>query len=335
MIDVATTSDRARTAPVPRGWVAKYLLGTAVLVGLFIGALISSDRAVGQLVADIRAANVASCASTPQPQCRADYPAVLTDVTEHSDSTEVLIRTRFLATTDPTDECFDHECSDEVHVRTSDGHRIHGGQHATISAGNGRIFTIRTDTTSVRTYDDPSISALNSAANLTWTLYLDGFAATWLVAYLFLTLNMRLWRVTATAIRRGLNFVSVASLLGSIVTFIGYAYGGPQPLIVIAVGLLISAAAASFARRHPETQQPVAEFVADKHWTAAVNRSLLASLYVLGGFPLPLFVAVALGLAHDKASWVSPLIATLIGVVLAAFIVWRIHRRVRRSRPAK
>jgi hypothetical protein len=329
LIDVVTTSDKPRSAPVPRGWVAGYLLGSLVVIGFVVGGLIATDHAVGQLADDIRAANVSSCAGSPQPQCRADYAGVLTDVFHGSDSTDVLIRTRFLATTDPNADCLDNECSDEVKVRTGDGKQLRRLQHVTISAGAGRVYMISVDGDSIRTFDNPSISVLNTASSLTWALWILAFGISWLTAYLFMTLGFRLWHVTSTTVRRGVNIVTLASLIGSLATFLAFAFGGAQALVVLAAGLLITAGAGALARHHPEFQQPVAEFVPDAHWRSAVNRSVLTACYVIFAIPLPLGIAVAFLLAHDNGGWVSPLLAALIGVALTVLIFWRVQRRKR------
>lgn len=324
------STDPPKAVPVPRGWVPQYLIGSVIVIGLFIGGLFATDHAVGKLVDDLRAAALPSCTGTASPGCRASYPAAVTGV-KHGDSTRVDLATSFLADTSARDECFGRRCLDTVRLRSSDGGSLGAGDQVTIAAGHGRILTITAYGETWSTFDDPSISLLNTASSMIWTLYLDAFAVTWLAGYVFMTLSFRVWRIAGSAFRRGLNVVTIASVLGSILTFIAFAFNGARLFVILAAGLLISAGAGALARRHPETR-PGPNFVGGKHWRTAMERALIDGCYVLAAFPLPLGLAVAFLLAHDDGLSVGPFIAAIVGVAGAVVIVWRLRRKVA-SRP--
>lgn len=328
---MAESTETPRAVPVPRGWVPQFLVGTAVLLALLIGGLIATDHAVGKLVGDLRAGALSGCTGRAAADCRATYPATVVGV-RHGDTTRVALATDFLADTAQDDQCFGTKCFDTVRLRDSDGGDLQKGDQATINAGKGRIYSITaTDGTTWSTYDSPEISLLNTASSLIWTLYLDAFAVSWLAAYLFMVLALRVWRITATTFRRGLNIVTITATLGSIITFVAYVLGGVQSFVLLAVGLLLSAGAGALARRHPETQVSSAKFVPNSHWRKAMQRGLTDGFYLLAAFPLPLGLAVAFLLAHDEGMSVGPFIAAAVGIAAAAFLVSRMRRKLNGS----
>lgn len=326
---VGSPAPPRRSVPVPRGWLTQYVVGGAVVIGLMIGGLIATYNAVGHLADAIRGASVATCAGAPATGCRAVYPATILEV-QHGDSTRLVLRTSFLADTARTDECFGSDCRDAVQLRRSDGKELQLGQHVTINAGKGRIYTVSANGSTWRTYDNPGIAWLDAASSLTWTLYLDAFAISWLAAYLFLVLRFGVVRIAARTLRRHVTMLTVVAAIGSVLSFVVFAQDGPRWVVLLAAGLLIAAGAGLLVRRHPETRQP--EFVAHNRWQSAYERALSDAFYVLCAFALSLGLAVAFLFAHDDGNMVAALISALIGIGVTAFIEYRLHRQL--NKPA-
>jgi hypothetical protein len=241
----------------------------------------------------------------------------------------LVLRTSFLADTAQTDQCFGSDCSDTVGLRSADLSELYVGQRVTINAANGRIYTVAAGDSSWPTYDAPSISALDHTADFLASVYLDAFGVAWLVAYVFLTLRYRVWRVVSTRVRRSLSGATAIAIAGSIVSFAAFGLGGPQSLILLATGLLILGGAGLLSRRHPEIQQP-AGFTASTQWRSAYNRAGADAIYVLCALPMVIFVSVALQLAHD-GTIIGSVIAVLIGITITAFVEWRVHRSLHRA----
>ena len=331
---MATTQDeKPRRAAVPVGWFAQYVIGSAIVIGLFVGGLITTMHTVGNLADEVRAATVASCGAQVDAGCRADYGAEVLDVHHGSNSTRMSLRTSFLSDTNADDQCFGQHCLDVVRLRSGDGTTLTQGSRVTIDAGARRIYQVRSAATVWPTYDNPSLSLLSTSAGLVWALYLDAFAVSWLVAYIFMTLAARIGRVTVATIRRGLNIVTVISAVGSIITFVAFANGAARGLVLLGTGLLLTASAGAIARRHPAVQHEI-DFQPNQHWRAAANRSVVAAVYVLVAFPLPIAVSVALLLLHDDATFLGPVIAILIGAAGAAVLVYRTHRSLTKDKRA-
>lgn len=325
---MAAQNRLTRSSSVPKGWVSQYILGLAVVIACLAGGMIATDHSLGQLAGDLRAADLTSCTGAASPGCRADYPATVTSV--HSDSNLLVIGTSFLAETAQTDECFGSHCIDAVGLRNSGLSELRVGQHVTINAGKGRIYTVTANDSSWPTYDSPSISALGHTANFIAAVYLDAFGAAWLVAYVFLTLRYRTWRAVSTAVRRSLTGATAVAIAGSIVSFAAFGLGGPQSLILLATGLLILGGSGLLSRRHPEARQP-GEFTVSIRWRSAYDRAGADAIYVLGALPMVILVNVALRLAHDDGTVAGPVIAGLIGISSTAFIEWRVHRSLHRA----
>lgn len=318
----------AQSSPAPKGWVSQYILGLVIVIFCLVGGMIVTEHTLGQLAGDLRAANVASCTGAGSPGCRADYPATVSSV--HSDANLLVLSTSFRADTAQTDECFGSDCSDTVGLRSSGLSELRVGQRVTINAANGRIYTIAANNSSWPTYDYPGVTALDHTANFIAAVYLDAFGVAWLVAYVFLTLRYRTWRVVSTTMRRGLSVATAIAIVGSVVSFAAFGLGGPQGLVLLATGLLILGGAGLLSRRHPEARQP-AGFTANIQWRSAYNRAGTDAIYVLCALPMVLFVNVALRLAHDEGTIIGPVIAGLIGIAITAFIEWRVHRSLHRA----
>lgn len=159
---MAAQTRPARSTAAPTGWVSQYILGLAVVIASLVGGMIATDHTLGQLAGDLRAAHVASCTGARSPGCRANYPATVTSV--HSGSNLLVLSTRFRADTAKTDYCLDGGCSDKVGLRSSGLSKLRVGQHVTINAANGRIYTVAANDSSWSTYDDPGIAALDHTA---------------------------------------------------------------------------------------------------------------------------------------------------------------------------
>lgn len=318
----------AQSSPAPKGWVSQYILGLVVVIFCFVGGMIVTDHTLGQLAGDLRAANVASCTGAGSPGCRADYPATVTSV--HSDTNLLVLSTSFRADTARADECFGSDCSDTVGLRRSGLNELRVGQRVRINAAKGRIYTIAANGSILPTYDYPGVSALDHTADFIAAVYLDAFAIAWLLAYVFLTLRYRVWRVVSTTVRRSLRVAAAIAVVGSVVSFVAFGLGGPQSLILLATGLLILGGAGLLSRRHPEARQS-AGFTANIQWRPAYNRAGADAIYVLCALPMVLFVNVALRLAHDDGMIIGPVIAGLIGIAITALIEWRVHRSLHRA----
>jgi hypothetical protein len=324
------TKPAPATRSVPTGWLAKYLLGSAVVLIVFVGGLISTTHAAGNLADEIRLANLGSCGATRDSSCLADHPATILAVQHGSPSTRAVVHTSVLAVGDAGNECFRSDCRDVVRLRSADGASLHVGQQLTIRVGKGRIIRLQTGTAMLPTFDNPSISAFSTASTLVWTLYLDAFAVAWLTAYLFLTLDVRPWRIAIGSVRRMLNITGILGFLGAAVTLLALAFHGSAILLGLAIGLLLTSLAALAARGHPEVRDPL-EFQGQRGWAVPLRRSVARAIIVLVVFPLPLCVAVSLLLLHDSPSLVKPIIAIAIGIVGAAVLLYFTLRSMRKK----
>ena len=128
----------------------------------------------------------------------------------------------------------------------------------------------------------------------------------------------------------------------SVALLIGFAVGGPVGLVILGLVALAGFVSSHVARRHvTRASRPYAAMTtsgptpdelafANRHWG-----SLIAALYLLAAFPVPIGIDVTLRLIHDGYNPAGALIPAVIGVALGAFLVFKVDQSTRRRQRAR
>ena len=326
------------TRSVPPAYLVRYFIGLVIVVGGLIASSILTGHQLANFVSTAK--SIPACGAAPGPNCLTVYPATVEQLLQSSDSSNVtvVLHSSFLVSTDDRDECFGTACIDYVPVTGGAAGRLSAPEQASITAGDGRVVSIATANGSITTQDSPGVSILQTLADLVGALYLTTLLALFGGGYLVLAIRIGIWRIHPLRWLRAVTATQILTGVLSLAALIGFALRNSTGLAILAVVALVAFAGSYLARHHATrapamvptggpTQRDVA--FADRHWG-----SLVAAMYLLAAFGVPLGISVALLLIHDGHS-IGGVIAAVVGIALGAFLVFRLNRSVHRASGAR
>jgi hypothetical protein len=326
------------TSTLPPGFVLRYIIGAVIVAGGLIASSIATGHVLATLVSTAK--GIPACGAAPGPNCLADYPATVEQKQQSSDSSNVtlVLHTSFLSDTNDSDECFGTACVDLVPISNSASGQLYPPENVRIRAGDGRVVSILTANGSITTQDAPGVAVLDTVADLVGVLYLFALTALFAGGYVVLAISTNLWRIHPIRWLRAVTAAQVLFGVVSVALLIGFAVGGPVGLVILGVVALAGFISSHVARRHvTRASRPYAAMTtsgptpgelafANRHWG-----SLIAALYLLAAFPVPIGIDVTLRLIHDGYNTAGALIPAVIGVALGAFLVFKVDQSMRRS----
>jgi hypothetical protein len=318
------------------GFVLKYLLGAIIVVGGLVASVVYAGHQLSDLRTLVTVENAAACHSGVHPACLGEYQATTVQEVSSSDSgTTVLLRSPFSAATDGRDECFGTSCLNYVRIPAKDAALLRYPEMARISAVDGRVVRIAAQGADFTTLDAPGATMLDNIADLLSALYLLTVCALFAGAYVVLAIGTGIWRIHPVRWIRAVTLTEVISGALSALSFAAYAvrgFAGVAIAAVVFLGGFIVSLVVRFGHKPDVAATTSAPTAREAAYGPRHYHPLQTALYTLIAFPAWLGITVGLQLINDGYG-TRAIIAFAVGLVFAAFLVYKAHAKMATQRP--